>query len=243
MLYLARPSLFDGVEVQLGDDPQETFIYDSKKHGYMSWVYDVASKTMRRPCLGRPFANPWHLSLAGTPRGVHAMCQEKLYHADIDAAEGSVVWTMVDPHFPAPREAIDYHYEFQPLLHDTRRDRLIQLKGDENRVDVFVRPFADGATWEQLETTGKAAIGREAVYIPKHDAVLWLADRQLFALDCATRKLGELDVDLPDGLYTHECAMVYDPKHDVCVALIPRSFTGPMQTFLYRYDARTAKYR
>ena len=94
--------------------------------------------------------------------------------------------------------------------------------------------------WKQLETSGSAAIGREAVYIARHDTVLWLGER-LFALDCQTGHMAELDVGLPKGLYTHECAMVYDPRHDVCVALIPRSFSGPMQTFLFRFDPKTAR--
>ena len=33
-------------------------------------------------------------------------------------------------------------------------------------------------------------------------------------------------------------SMAYDPKHDVCVALIPRRYSGPMQTFLFRFDPR-----
>ena len=124
----------------------------------------------------------------------------------------------------------------QPLLHDTRRDRLIQLKGDGARVDVYARPLAPDGKWRQLEVDGSAAIGREAVYVARHDTVLWLGDRQLFAFDCQTRRMAELNIKLPDGLYTHECALVYDPRHDVCVALIPSRFSGPMQTFLYRFD-------
>ena len=73
--------------------------------------------------------------------------------------------------------------------------------------------------------------------------VLWLGDKRLFALDCARNRMAEIHVKLPDGLYTHECALVYDPGHDVCVALIPGRFSGPMQTFLYRFDPGTAKVR
>jgi hypothetical protein len=236
VVYLARPSLFDGVQVQLSDDPTDVFEYDAGRHGSASWVYDVSAKKMHRPSFGRPFANPWHLSLAGTPQGVFAACDNRLFHGCVDRERGTVQWKLVDAEFPAPREAIRYHYEFQPLLYDETRQRLIQLKGDANRVDVFVRPVASDGRWEQLRTTGTAAIGREAVYLPKHDTVLWLADKQLFALDCAAGHLRELDVAMPEGLYTHECAMVYDPDRDVCVALIPRSFTGPMQTFLFRFE-------
>ncbi len=243
VLYLARPSLFDGVDVQVGDDPDGAFTYEAKRDGYASWVYDPAEKKMHRPSFGRPFANPWHLSLAGTPQGVYAMCNNRLYRGKVDRKTGSVRWKLIDAEFPKPREEIRYHYEFQPLLHDTRRGRLIQLKGEGTHVDVYARPLAEGAKWRQLETHGAAAIGREAVYIARHDTVLWLADKQLFALDCPTNRMAELNVELPVGLYTHECALVYDPRHDVCVALIPHSFSGPMQTFLYRFDPKTAGYR
>ncbi len=243
VVYLARPSLFDGVDVQLSDDPQDVFVYDAQKHGYVSWVYDVAAKRMHRPSLGRPFANPWHLALVGTPQGVYAACENRLYHGQVEREVGRVAWELVDSDFPKPREELKYHYEFQPLTYDATRQRLIQLKGDQRRVDVYARPLAAGSAWRQLETQGRAAIGREAVYIARHDVVLWLADKQLFALDCAHQRLAELDVALPAGLYTHECAMVYDPRHDVCVALIPASFSGPLQTFLFRFDPETAKYR
>ena len=236
MVYLARPALFDGVQVQRTDDPTDVFTYKEKEHGYTSWVYDSAAKAMRRPDVGRPFANPWHLALRGTPRGVYAACRNKLYHGRVNRETGEVAWRVVDPEFPEPREKIKYHYEFQPLLHDTKRDRLVQLKGDKHRVDVYARPLADDGRWEQLETQGDAAIGREAVYVPRHDAVLWLADKELFALDLASMRMGKVETAMPDGLYTHECAMVYDARHDVCVALIPARFSGPMQTFLFRYE-------
>lgn len=238
VVYLARPSLFDGVEVQAGDDPADVFAYEAKAHGYASWVYDSAGRRWRRPTFGRPFANPWHLALVGTPGGVYAMCDGVLYHGRVSAAGGEVRWTKADADFPRPREEIRYHYEYQPLLHDTRRDRLVLLKGDASRVDVYARPLAPGAAWSQLQTTGTAAIGREAAYLERHDTVLWLGEKRLFALDCAANRLREVRLALPEGLYGHECALVYDPRHDVCVALIPRSFSGPMQTLLLRFDPR-----
>ena len=242
VVYLARPSLFDGIEVQLGDDPAAAFVYDSRKHGYATWVYDPAEKRMRTPCFGRPFANPWHLATVGTSRGVYALCETRLYLGTVERQTGRAEWKLIDPDFPKPEKPIAYHYEFQPVVHDTRCDRLIQLKGDKSRVDVYARALTDEGKWRQIEVQGTGAIGREAAIIGRHDTVLWLGDR-LFALDLAAGRMGELDVRLPAGLYNHECAMVYDPKHDVCVALIPKSFSGPMQTFLFRFDPRTAKYR
>jgi hypothetical protein len=238
IVYLARPSLRDGIEVQLTDDPTDVFIYNAKEHGYASWVYDPAARKMHRPSFGRPFANPWHLSLVGAPQGVFAATDNRLYRGEVNRDNGVVAWELVDANFPKPREEIKYHYEFQPLVYDSRRERLIQLKGTDEQVDVFVRPM-DGE-WRQLETSGRAAIGREAVYIPRHDVVLWLGNR-LHALDCETGKMRELEVDLPKGLYGHECALTYDPHHDVCVALIPESFSGPMQTFLFRFEPGSTK--
>jgi len=234
VVYLARPSLSDGIDVQLTDDPQDRFIYSAKKHGYMSWVYDSAAKTMHRPSLGRPFKNPWHLSLVGTPRGVFALRRNETFHGTVDRKTGSVDWRRVNTEFPKPPSKIKYHYEFQPVVLDTKRNRLMQLKGDGSRVDVFARPLQKGGKWRLLKTTGTAAIGREAVYIPKHDTILWLG-KKLYAFDCAANRMRQVDVQLPKGRYGHECALVYDPKHDVCVALIPSRFSGPMQTFLFRY--------
>ncbi|MGE3805203.1 MAG: Kelch repeat-containing protein [Gemmataceae bacterium] len=242
MVYLARPAIPDGTEVQVTDDPKSLFIFDEKKHGQASWVYDPAKKKMLPPSFGRSFANPWHLSLMGTPQGVFAMCEGELHRARVERDSGQVAWQLVDGDFPKPRQAIKYHYEFQPLVHDTKRARLVLLKGDRQRVDVFAREMKEGSKWSQLETKGAAPIGREAVYLPKHDTILWLGDK-LCAFDCATNRMAELDVELPKGSYNHECAMVYDPKHDVCIALIPKSFTGPMQTFLFRFDPKSARYR
>lgn len=242
VVYLARPSIPDGTEVQLSENPEEVFIYDSKKHGHASWVYDSAKKAMHKPSFGRLFGNPWHLSVIGTPEGVYAMSEGRLYHGHVHPDTGQVDWTLVDSRFPEPREAIKYHYEFQPLLYDAQRQRLLLLKGDSSRVDVFARLLMGNATWQQLETTGTAAIGREAVYLPKHDTALWLGEK-LHAFDCKTNRMRELPVALPKGSYSHECALVYDPRHDVCIALIPQSFTGPMQTFLFRFAPESARVR
>jgi hypothetical protein len=235
VVYLARSAPFDGLDVQLGDDPADTFIYQAKKHGQATWVYDVARRRMHPPSFGRPFANTWHLAVVGTPQGVFAASEGRLYRGQVDRDTGQATWSLIDTNFPKPPKAIPYNYEFQPLLYDATRDRLIQLKGDATRVDVYARPLASGGAWQLLDIAGSAAIGREAVYIPRHDAVVWLGDRRLFALDCAAQRMRTVEVELPKGVYGTECAFVYDPRHDVCVALIPASFSGPMQTFLYRH--------
>ena len=60
-------------------------------------------------------------------------------------------------------------------------------------------------------------------------------------LDCASNRIGQVAVPRPKGLYTHKCAVVYGARHDVCVALIPARVSGPVQTFLVRFDPRHVK--
>ncbi len=234
IVYMARPSLPDGVDVQVTDDPKSTFEYNARFHGYTSWIYYPAKKKMHPPVFGRPFKNTWHLSLLGTPHGVFATTSGNTYKADV-TPKGAIDWIRIDDQFPKPPKPIKYHYEYQPLVHDTKRNRLLMLKGDKNRVDVYARDIMEEAQWQLLASTEDVAIGREAFYIPKHDVVLWLGD-ELHILDCSNNQMKKLDVDLPKGLYGHECAFVYDPKRDVAVALIPARFTGPMQTYWFRYS-------
>lgn len=235
VVYLARPAVLKGDEIQPTDNSQSTFVYDPAEHGYASWVYDSARKKMHPPSFGRPFKNEWHTTVLGTPKGLYTLNRFQLYKGKVTPKDGSIAWEQVDDSFPKPRVKIKYHYEFQPLVYDMTRDRLIQLKGDAARVDVFARSLKKDAAWKQLTVKGSAAIGREAVYIPRHDTILWLGNR-LYALNLKTNVMGEVKVDLPRGLYGHECAMVYSIKHDVCVALIPESFSGPMGTYLFRYS-------
>ncbi|MFQ5811217.1 MAG: hypothetical protein ACE5JM_16490, partial [Armatimonadota bacterium] len=246
VLYCARPTIHDGVELALDPaDPTNTFTYDSDEHRYWAWVYDPATRTMHPPSFGRPFPQAWHLALCTTPEGVYACHRGVLYKATINA--GKITWAVVDENAPSTAGKRDYHYEYQPLLYDSKRDRLIHLLGrygDEAVVEVHTRPLVDGGTWSKLPTTGHAEIAREVVYLPKQDSILALLGReQVYVLDCATNRWRQLDVELPEGRYGHECALVYDPVHDVAVALVPSRFSGPLLTLLFRYDPGTATYR
>ena len=48
---------------------------------------------------------------------------------------------------------------------------------------------------------------------------------------------------LPQGSYTRECSLDYDPVHDVAVTLIPEGFSRRLRILLFRYDPKTAKYK
>src|SRR5690606_8329072 len=104
----------------------------------------------------------------------------------------------------APRAARGYSYEFQPLVYDSKRNRLLHLMGSTEKVEVHARPLDNEGKWEKLAQSDRAAIAREAVYVPKQDALLWLATEGLFAMDLATNEIEKLDVELPKGAYGTE---------------------------------------
>ncbi len=239
VVYCARQGINDGSQVLLGDDPSKAFIYRQAEHGQWIWVYDPVTRKLSAPCFGRPFGNPWSLSLLGTPKGLFASAGDTLYKAAV--AGEKVTWTELPGKMPAAKKK-GYNYEWMPLAHDSKRDRLIHLMGDNESVEVHARPIG-GDAWAEVATTGPAAIGREAMYLPKQDVLLLLARDRLFALDLASNTWRELDVAMPKGAYGTEAAMVYDPVHDVSVLLLPSGFSGALQTMLFRYDPKTAKYK
>jgi hypothetical protein len=63
----------------------------------------------------------------------------------------------------------------------------------------------------------------------------------LLVMDCRNNTWQTLDVAMPKGAYNTECAMVYDPVHEVCVMLVPTGFSARMGVYLFRYDPITAK--
>jgi hypothetical protein len=152
-----------------------------------------------------------------------------------------VTWTELPGKRPAAKGK-GYNYEWMPIVYDSKRDRLIHLMGTDQLVEVHARPLSADA-WAEVSATGPAAIGREASYLPKHDVLLLLARNRLFTLDLTDNVWRELDVEMPKGAYGTEAAMVYDPVHDVSVLLLPSGFSGSLQTFLFRLDPRTAKYK
>jgi len=242
VIYCARPAgPYDGDEVLLGDDPRDAFVYDRKKHGHLCWVYDPARRRLAGPSLHRPFEQTWCLALVGTPRGVYARPggnDARLYHATV--RDDRVTWRVADE--ACPKAARGYNYEWQPLVYDAKRRRLLLLMGRKNVVEVHAR-MLDAPGWTRLETTGRVELSREVVYCARQDALLSLGSAKMHVLDLASRRWRELDVTMPPGRYGTECAMVYDPACDVAVCLIPSRFSGPMKTYLLRYEAKTAKHK
>ncbi|MCG3180156.1 MAG: hypothetical protein BIFFINMI_02513 [Phycisphaerae bacterium] len=243
VVYCPRMTIRDGVQLAWDpSDPDSAVAYDSKKMGRWTWVFDPATKKMSLPSLGRPFDNTWHLALCTTPAGLCAMNEGTLYKATV--RDDRVTWSAIDRKGPTSAGKKGYHFEWQPVVYDSKRDRLIHLMGDAQKVEVHARAMsADGdGRWEALTTTGPAAICREVVYLPRQDALLMMSSQdKVYAVDCTTNKWRHLDVALPKGAYGTESAMRYDPVHDVVVALVPSRFSGPMQTLLFRYDPATAR--
>ncbi len=239
VIYCAQPNIRNGESVLLDTDPTQAFLYDSKKHGHWTWLFDPTTHKLSLPSFGRSFGNPWDLCLTATPRGVHACTRDNLYLAVV--RDTQVEWKPLGGSLPASKSK-QYNYEWLPIVYDSKRDRLIHLMGGPDLVEVHVRGMSE-KVWSELKVTGSAAAGRELAYLPRWDALLLLSHDRLFTLDLTANTWRELDVTMPKGVYGTEAAMVYDPKHDVSVLLLPSRTNGPLQTFLFRLDPRTVKYK
>jgi hypothetical protein len=252
VVYCARPTIHDGVELALDpDNPDKSFIYDTKQHGYWTWLYDPVKRRMHGPIFGRPFRQSWGLALCTTPNGVYASTggtAPDLYKATV--ADTDVKWELVDDNFPRTAPDGRYNYEFLPIVYDSKRDRLVHTMGggEEGQPSWFqmhARGLGEDDRWEQMDFKGiTPSPAREVVYLPKQDALLALLDRdRLYVFHCETNEWKHLDVALPEGSYTHECSLDYDPIHDVAAALIPEGFSRRLRTLLFRYDPKSAKYK
>lgn len=239
VIYCARPGIREGETVLLDADPARAFVYEKNKHGNWTWLFDAATGKLSRPSFGRPFDNPWDLCLTATPEGVFACHKGGLFRATVEGDQ--VRWRSLGGPIP-PARGKNYSYEWMPIVHDAKRARLLHLMGNDTQVEVHERGL-DAPAWKPVATTGKVAIGRELMLLPKSDHLLLLARNRLFVLNLASSAWRELDVAMPKGVYGTEAAMVYDPRHDVAVLLLPERFSGPLRAFLFRFDPKTAAYR
>jgi hypothetical protein len=235
-----------GQEMWLSEKPEDVFRYSEQKHGPWQWVYDPVKKRMFPPHFGSPWRRGNKLrGMIGTPHGLYAAMSKGLFLGTIK--DGKCTWKLVNKTVPsAPGD-----YEVHPLAYDSKRDRLLLLYGKGlvyhphqrgAQVTVFAYPIKSGK-WQKLETTGYAELSRDAMYVEKHDTLLLLGKQKWLALDCATNKWRVVDCAMPEKGYGWDSAAVYDPVHDVAVALLPARFSAPMRVFLFRYDPKTAKYR
>jgi galactose oxidase-like protein len=242
MVYCPRRlGILNGMTVMLEDDPAKAFKYDRKKHGQFTWVYDTVRNRWYRPIPSRPFGTSWSLALVGTPKGVFAKSGGTLWHAKVTVKDGaaSIAWTAVDKKSPSGSG------EFQPLVYDSKRDRLlfVAVPGRGKPTMVWEHPAGPGA-WKKLDVTGKLNWNsREVVYDVANDCLVAMPPKAVMVMDCTTDEWKQIDVTLPKGSYGTECAMVYDPIRKVCVMLIPSRFSGRMQVVLFRYDPKTVTYR
>jgi hypothetical protein len=249
VIYCAREGAgpHDGFGVQLRED-QEPFVYDSKKHGYWTWICDPSGKKRFPPVFGRPFRNTWAMALCTTPKGVFAKTSKGLYRADVSVKEegAEISWKLLDA--SAPKRPPDYGGEFEPLVYDGKRRRLLYVLGPHHRnpkgampLLLWEHPLGPGE-WKQLETRGGLKNSREVVYDPVNDCLISMPEKSLLVMDCGTNQWRELDAAMPQGQYGVNCAMVYDPVHKVCVMLIPQR-AGRLGVFLFRFDPETAEYK
>ena len=241
IVYCARPAgPHSGFSVLLEKDESKAFTYDEKKHGCWTFLYDPVANRRFPPVFGRPFRNSWAMALVGTPKGVFAKEGGDVYHgkAAVEGESAAIEWTLLDKGGPSGDG------EFQPLIYDSKRGRLLFVAAKKDQpLKVWEHPLGAGE-WKELPLKRSTTkISREIVYDTRSDCLIALAPEALLAMDLESLAWRELDTAVPKGLFGTECAMVYDPVHEVCVLLIPTSFSGKMRVGLLRYNPRTAKYR
>ncbi len=247
VVYCARKAgPHDGFSVQLRED-EPAFVYDSKKHKQWTWICDPAGKKFYPPVFGRPFRNTWEMALCTTPQGVFAKTHKGLYRATVSVAEkkAGISWKLVDA--ASPKRPKGYGGEFEPLVYDSKRKRLLYVFGPRHTgkqvapLIVYEHPVGKGA-WKLLKTKGGLKNSREVVYDSVNDCLISMPKESLLVMDCKTNEWKELDVKMPKSGYGVTCALLYDPVHKVCVMLIPQR-GGRMGVYLFRLGPKTAKYR
>jgi hypothetical protein len=226
-----------GREVLLEKDPARAVRHGKELKGSWTFVYDTAKREFYPPSFGRSFWCHWGAALCGTPQGIYATDgKDKLYHGTVKG--GRITWKVAKN--KVPRLKGGWHFEYMPLLYDSKRDRLLLFMGHKKAVEVYERPLKAGGTWKKLATRGTVQIGREVVYNSRHDTVLLLAPGgRLYAMDCTRNEWRELDTPPKSHGSTVDAFMVYDPIHDVCVQVR----RGPNKLYLLRFDPRTARYK
>ena len=239
LVYCARPAgPHSGQTVLLDEDTSKAFVYNKKKHGHWTFVYDPKTRKWFKPVFGRPFANPCQMGLIGTPKGVFAQTHKHGFWRIEVLKKGDEVdlkfHKLSNKGFSGGGGG---NWEFQPLVYDSRRNRLLQLCGGRP-VKVYEWSLT-GGPWKKLKTSGPTESSREVIYDIENDCLLALGEARLYAMDCGTNTWQQIEVSFPKarrGSYGINCAMVYDPVHKVTAMLI-RS-----KLHLFRYNPETAEY-
>jgi len=243
-VYLAgdqRP--MNGQEMLLTEDYKDAFRYSNKKHGHIQYVYDPVKKKMGPPQGGCPVGHfDRQYGFVGTPHGLY-LCgkinrRNRLFHGVVK--DGKCTWKLINEKVPGVGGG-----EIVSMVYDSKRDRLLQAgSGGPSGVKILAYDPKAGK-WETLKTTGRARLARDTIYNSKQDCVMMLEPkgRVWQVLDLATKEWKSLQCKMPNGKYGWDSALVYDPLHDVAVALLPTRFSGPTQVFLFRYDPSKATFR
>ncbi len=241
----------DRCQMLLTDDYRDAFDYSLEAKGGWQFTFDPAAGKLTGPEFGQPLSGHPAGALVGfigTPHGLSAaLWAGGLYQGTLK--DGRYAWTRLTQEVP-PKFG---QWEVHPMAYDSRRDRLLVVQGTggafrskEKEPDVtriFAYPFKTGK-WEEIKTTGRSELSRDALYIARHDSVLMLGRDKWLVLDLASNQWRIIDCQMPDGRtvnYGWNLATVYDPVHDVAVVLSTSG--GSLRMYLFRYDPKTAKYR
>lgn len=235
-------SAMDGKTVMLDNDPKNAFKFDFKKHGALTWVYDAKTDKMYPPVLGRPFNfMAGQINLIGTPKGIFAKSNKKLYHAKVKLIDGKaeIIWTLLDETWPKVSVKKNRR-EFQPLTYDSKRERLLRiLLNDKSEIQIYEHPLGKG-TWKNINCKGGKDLNRDVIYDVENDCLMTMIKNKIWIMDCKTNIWRELQIDVPkDG--TNQVRLVYDIKNKLCI--IVGDNRRWLKAFYFRFNPATAKYK
>jgi len=237
-----------GKEMILDEKTKKVIIYDIKKHGPLTWIYDSKRKKLFPPVFGRPFADlQGHRALIGTPKGIYARSGKFLYHGKITvkSEKAEVKWTLLEKGMPNVKVNKRYR-EYQSLAYDSKRKRLLTFAfSPEGDIKAFEHPLGKGV-WKDLKCKGGKDFARDVIYDSVNDCLVCMPEEKILIMDCKTNVWKELDIEMPvaPNGYGVECALLYDPIHQLYVMMISEVKKGrKMGVYFIRFDPKTAKYK
>jgi len=215
--------------------------------GAHTYIFDPETGDFEPPTVPTPFRGGYYYStLCSTPLGVVAWSLNQKGAGSglwrFDAKQRG--WVALPVKGTVPYQAY-YAADTYWMVHDTKRDRLLLASGIDKRKGVVfaydmktgvITPLDPAGTEQML----KIAFMREAVYLPKQDAVLLLGRGSKLAplYDCATNAWRAVQFEkVPKGLYGVSTGLMVDRSRDLIWATDTNS-----NVYVLRFDPATATF-
>jgi hypothetical protein len=211
-----------------------------------TWLYDPAQRKWLEP-IRQPFPGGGTYSPIAipTPGGVLVYQSKQQYEGErlyrfIGEAGKPDTWGWEEIEIQGEKRP--RRNEHMTIVYDTKRNRLVMLSAsEEQQPELWFLSLKDRRLMKNPEAAPGGVSTREAVYIPKQDAILAYGparkDDPIWSRVylCAENKWIPLKIETPQ-FTVHEVALEYDPQHDVAVLLWPPRFEQDIRPHLLRLN-------